>query len=725
MTRRGGAHRIPSAPGVRLRPHWIVGVVMLDTFIVALLISGVVRAQIGVDSRIDPTHESNLVPPGLTEGGAIIDPTHGAPRTLAVPDRTAVLTFDDGPDPTWTPRVLDVLDEHDVPGTFFVVGSQVARNPELTRRITDSGSEIGIHTFTHADMGLLSDQRRRLELAYTQLAVTGATGVTSSLLRPPYSSSPAAIHNGTWEIMRQAGKRGYITVLSDIDTLDWQRPGADRIVANGTPEPGKGGTILLHDAGGDRAQTVAALDVLIPRLKAEGYTFSTVADVIGSETANPPADIGEQARGNGLLFAVTASVFTVRVLTVALMVVGALVIVRLLAMFLPAGRHARRRRANGGRWGPPVARPASVVVPVYNERACIEDTLASLVGGDHPVEIIVVDDGSTDRTADVAEAFGHPDVRVVRKPNGGKASALNTGVAAASHDIIVMMDGDTVFERDTVRRLVQPFADPEIGAVSGNTKVANRRRLIGLWQHIEYVIGFNIDRRVYDLLRCIPTIPGAVGAYRRTALEQAGGVSDATLAEDTDLTIAVNRAGWRVVYEERARGWTEAPSTLRQLWRQRYRWSYGTMQSLWKHRRAFVERGASGRFGRIGLGNIAVFQVLLPVLAPLIDVFTLYGVLFLDPAKTLLAWCAVLALQLAGGVYAFRLDRERMWPLLVLPLQQFVYRQLMYAIVLKSVVTAITGKRMGWRKLQRIGGLRALAGEEAANTDRRHPAGAQ
>jgi len=262
-----------------------------------------------------------------------------------------------------------------------------------------------------------------------------------------------------------------------------------------------------------------------------------------------------------------------------------------------------------------------------------------------------------------------------------------------------------------VRRLVQPFADRRVGAVAGNAKIANRNSMLGRWQHIEYVIGTNVDRRVYDLLHCMPTVPGAVGAFRRSALREVGGVSDDTLAEDTDLTIELIRAGWRVVCEPSAVAYTEAPSTIGQLWRQRYRWSYGTMQAMWKHRRAVLERGPSGRFGRWGLAHLALFQVTLPLLAPLVDVLLVYGILFLDPLKTAAAWGAVLGVQLAGAYYAFRLDREKTRVLWALPVQQFVYRQLMYAVLIQSIITAAGGIRLGWHKLHRTGGLDALVGQ--------------
>jgi cellulose synthase/poly-beta-1,6-N-acetylglucosamine synthase-like glycosyltransferase len=349
----------------------------------------------------------------------------------------------------------------------------------------------------------------------------------------------------------------------------------------------------------------------------------------------------------------------------------------------------------------------SVVVPAYNEAVGIAQAVRSLAASDHPgVEVIVVDDGSTDGTADLVRDLGLANVRVIEQDNRGKPAALNTGIGAATGDIVVMVDGDTVFEPDTVSFLVQPFTDTVVGAVAGNTKVANRRRLLGRWQHIEYVMGFNLDRRMYEELRCMPTVPGAIGAFRRAALADVGAIAADTLAEDTDLTIAIGRAGWHVVYEQRARAWTEAPATLPQLWQQRYRWSYGTMQAMWKHRRALGPSETSP-IGRRALPYMVLFQVLLPMLAPIIDVFAIYGLLFLDKGPVLAAWLAFAAVQLGVGWYAFRLDHEPARPLLTLPLQQLVYRQLLYLVTIHSVVTAVLGAPLRWHKLQRTGDFTA------------------
>ncbi len=692
------------------RPGVLFIVVALLMFSCLLLVHGLARSQVGVDATgAVPTEEAHdEVPAAITDGGPVVDARGATPVSARMPAKTISLTFDDGPDPVWTPQVLEVLRRHQVPATFFVVGSMAAQHPQLLRDIRDAGSEVGLHTFTHPDLSAASDVRIDRELTETQLVLAGALGESSYLLRPPYSSTADAVDNDALRSFRTAGTDGYVTVLSDTDSEDWQRPGVDAIVANSIPANGAGGVVLLHDAGGDRSQTVAALDRLIPQLQAQGYRFTTPETAVGLPADNRPVSTVHHLLGATLIGLVAVAGVVVDALTWLLLVVGVLVVLRLVLMLVVAVRHHRQRHRPDFSWGPRVTEPVSVIVPAYNEKENIAATVRSLVASEHPVEVLVVDDGSTDGTAEIVEALRLPNVRVIRQANGGKPAALNAGIAHARHQLIVMIDGDTVFEPTTVGRLAAPFADPSVGAVAGNAKVASRRGLISRWQHIEYVMGFNVDRRVYDVLRCMPTIPGAVGAFRRSVLLQVGGVSDDTLAEDTDLTMAICRSGWRVVYEESARAWTEAPATLGQLWRQRYRWSYGTMQSMWKHRRAVLESGPSGRFGRAGLGHLAVFQVLLPLLAPLVDIFLIYGLLFLDPVTTLIAWSSVQAIQLVAAVIAFRLEREPLGVLWLLPLQQIVYRQLMYAVLIRSMVTAAGGIRLGWQKLRRVGGLEDL-----------------
>ncbi|MGW0821530.1 glycosyltransferase [Streptomyces sp. NPDC002845] len=680
-----------------------------------LMLRGYVHSEILADHRVQPPGSSDQVPKKILEGGPVIDTRGGRQTSLRIPDQKLVLTFDDGPDPLWTPRVLDILDKYDAHAVFFIAGTMASRHPDLVRRIVDEGHEIGLHTFNHPDLSLQSKRRIDWELSQNQLTLAGAAGIRTSLFRPPYSSQAGAMDNRSWPVTQYIGSRGYITVVNDMDSEDWRRPGADEIIRRSTPKGDDGAVVLMHDSGGDRSQTVAALDRYIDQLQGKGYQFTTLTEALKAPSAHTRVDGVELWKGRAWVYAVQTSENTTGILVVGLAVIGVLVIARFGLMLILSVAHARKVRRRGFRWGPePVTEPVSVLVPAYNEAKCIEQTCRSLVASDHPIEVLVIDDGSSDGTARIVEDLGLPGVRVVRQLNAGKPAALNRGIANARHDIIVMMDGDTVFEPSTVRELVQPFADPGVGAVAGNAKVGNRDSLIGAWQHIEYVMGFNLDRRMYDVLRCMPTIPGAVGAFRRTALERVGGMSDDTLAEDTDITMAMHRDGWRVVYAENARAWTEAPESVQQLWSQRYRWSYGTMQAIWKHRRALVERGPSGRFGRVGLPLVSLFMVVAPLLAPLIDVFLLYGLIFGPTEKTIGAWLGVLAIQAVCAAYAFHLDRERMTHLISLPLQQILYRQLMYVVLLQSWITALTGGRLRWQKLRRTGAVGLPAGGDDA-----------
>jgi len=461
----------------------------------------------------------------------------------------------------------------------------------------------------------------------------------------------------------------------------------------------------MHDGGGDRSQTVAALERLVPELRTRGFEFVPLTRLLGIEPAqaDPPASASQRIRGDLLIASLTAARLLTDVVTALLVPIALLALLRAVAVVGLARLHSWRIRRQPRPEG--FKPPVSIVVPAYNEAAGIEQAVRSLAASDYPeFEVVVVDDGSTDGTGELVDRLGLDRVRILREPNRGKSEALNTAVAAAKHDLIAAVDADTIFEPGTLAALVRPFADARVGAVAGNTKVGNRRSLLGLWQHIDYVTGFNLDRRLYDVLGCMPTVPGAIGAFRRSALAEAGGFSSDTLAEDTDVTIALGRRGWKVVYAEDARAFTETPGTWSGLWRQRYRWSFGTMQSVWKHRRALL-RPSEGRIGRIGLPYLVLFQIALPLLAPLIDVFALYGILFLDPLPVVGYWLGFNLLVVAQGIYAFHLDRERVRVLWALPLQTFAYRQLMYLVVLQSVASAVKGLRLRWQHIERSGDI--------------------
>jgi cellulose synthase/poly-beta-1,6-N-acetylglucosamine synthase-like glycosyltransferase/peptidoglycan/xylan/chitin deacetylase (PgdA/CDA1 family) len=724
------AGRGPRKP-VRLipRPRAALGVLLLVLFVGVLVVQAYINSEFTSDHLDSEVGDQSQVPPAVRSGGPVLNTTGGQESTSRMPPRTIALTFDDGPDPTWTPQVLKVLREYHVVGTFFVIGSEVARHPALARRLTDAGNELGVHTFTHPNLQRIAPWRRTLEINQTQNVIARATGVHTNLARFPYSSKTEAIDDINWKMVKAVGKQGYLMVVNDTDSEDWERPGVPQIVRNAMPYHESPAVVLFHDAGGDRSETVAALRRYIPLMQSRGYRFTTVtgglnrgidlhnqqiteqnktakvkAPLVPRIPENPAAARGDVWRGAAVIWTVRIADGLVWAVAGLFLIVGSLTIARTILLLLLATRHARQRRKKTWSWGPPVTEPVSVIVPAFNEKEGIEAAVRSLAGGDYPaIEVVVVDDGSTDGTAALVEALALPNVRVVRVPNGGKSNALNTGVALARSDLIVTVDGDTIFEKDSIRMLVQAFADPKVGAVAGNVKVGNRQKMVAAWQHIEYVIGFNLDRRLYEVLGCMPTVPGAIGAFRREALAEVGGISDETLAEDTDVTMALCRAGWKVVYEERAKAWTEAPATLEQLYKQRYRWSYGTMQAMWKHRRSLFDRGPSGRFGRVGLPFLALFGIALPLLAPVVDILLVYGLVFWELKETVIAWLGMLALQLFTAAVAFRFDRESLLPLWRLPLQQFAYRQLMYLVLLQSATTALTGGRLRWHKLHRAG----------------------
>jgi peptidoglycan/xylan/chitin deacetylase (PgdA/CDA1 family)/glycosyltransferase involved in cell wall biosynthesis len=698
------SHARPRVP----RAHWVLLLLGMLVLLGELCLSGLVD-HVGAEGTPQaPAPGREPAPSEILAGGPVLRiDANGVVSSRSAPAGVIALTFDDGPDPEWTPAILDVLARHGARATFFVIGSKVNDHPELARRILAEGHEIGVHTFTHAELAAMPSWRRDLEMTLGQNAIAGATGMQTTLMRPPFSSEPDAMSATEYAAIDEVAAGRYLTVLADLDTKDWGNPGVDAIVNSATPPAGEGAVVMLHDGGGDRSQTVAAVDALLGRLGGDGYRFTTVSEALGTPSANVAAGGAAQLRGDALRIAQMIARFLAGAMEWLLAIALGVGVVRLVVQVLGARIHVRRARRESRRSR--FLGRVSVVVPAYNEAANIAATVRSLIDNDYPwIEVIVVDDGSTDGTAAVVEALALPGVRLIRQRNGGKPSALNAGIAQAAGDLIVLVDGDTVFEPNAVGRLVQPFAEDDVGAVSGNTKVANRGGLLGRWQHLEYVIGFNLDRRLFDVAECMPTIPGAIGAFRREVLEGVGGVPATTLAEDTDLTMAILRAGWRVVYEETAIAWTEAPSTLRQLWRQRYRWCYGTMQAMWKHRRAIREPGRAGQLGRRGLSYLLLFQILLPLTAPAIDAYAVYGLLFLPWEQVAAVWFGFTLLQVGTAAYALRLDGERLGPLWALPLQLVVYRQLMYLVVVQSTVTAATGIRLRWHTVTRTGAAQAL-----------------
>lgn len=652
------------------------------------------------------------------------------------------LTFDDGPDPTWTPKILDVLKRLHVPGAFFDIGANVESYSELAEREYQEGHEVGNHSFLHPDLGVVSPFRARLEITLTQMAIEGATGHSSILFRPPYNADSEPETPEQLDPVLLGDQLGYVTVGENVDPEDWNptvvlpdgssRPRtakdiSDFVVSDVVRRQGgedEGNIILLHDAGGDRGETVKALETLVPILQARGYTFVSVSELMGRTRASVMPTISPKDRlfyvlgrwGLGTAFKAISWLQTAFVIAIVLGLAR-------VAIVVPLALVQRRQETPG----PDEEAHVSVVIAAYNEAPVIARTVHSVLASDALVhEIIVVDDGSTDGTADAVPK--DPRVRTIVKPNGGKASALNMGIAEATGDLLFHIDADTILESGAIGHLAAHFADPNVAAVAGNVQVGNRVNLLTRWQDLEYETSQNLDRRAYAKLNCITVVPGAIGMWRRSAVLEAGGYQTDTLAEDMDLTWRLRRKGYRLGNEPLAVAYTEAPERFRDFFKQRFRWSYGTLQCLWKHRGAL---GRYGWFGRFALPVQWLFGVVFQALAPLIDLEVLFSVYFYvaalsgpasenrqeaidkaqgDVVRTLLMYALFMVAELIAAAIALRLNRKPLRRLPPLVIQRFVYRQMMYAVMFKSLTRAFGGGKTGWGKLARTGSVRVPEG---------------
>ncbi len=662
--------------------------------------------------------------------GAIVDesyldlPTNYVIRRVGLTPKQIALTFDDGPDPEWTPQILDILKAKHVPATFFVIGSNMEAHPGLVQQILADGHEVGNHTYTHPNLADTPLTAVKLELNATQRLFEALTGRSMRLLRPPYLGDAEPSDADEITPLVEAQKLGYITVGTHVDTLDWQALPVDRMMKMvekeiHDPNPQmRGDIILMHDSGGDRTQTIKLLPVLIDRLRAEGYSFVPVSQLGGftRDQVMPKLPLTVMLYADRLVFLTLSFIgqFLYYCFIGAIILgVGRLLVLCGLAIL-------NRIR---GQAAPPVVHSGekvSVLIPAYNEEKVIAATVERILASDYQnLEVLVIDDGSIDRTAEVIRHRFADEARVavISIPNGGKAHALNTGLSRAEGEVVVALDADTQFNTDTISRLVRWFADSEVGAVAGNAKVGNRINMITRWQALEYVVAQNLERRALSALDTLTVVPGAVGAWRREALLELGGFPADTLAEDQDLTIAVQTAGYRVLFDTTAIAWTEAPATFRGLSRQRFRWSFGTLQCLWKYRRiTFNPR--FGELGMVALPQVWLFQIILTTLAPVADLllvwqlagqwiaFKQHGSEFTDSDLKLIGiyYVIFIVVDLLAAVVGFVMERREDWRLLLwLPLQRFGYRQLMYYVVLRSIATALRGPFVGWGKLERHG----------------------
>ena len=644
------------------------------------------------------------------------------------------LSFDDGPDPVWTPRILDILKKYNVKATFMVIGEQAADNTGILKRYVREGHEIGNHTWTHPDISEISEGQLKLELNFTERLFGAKLGTQPLYFRPPYSIDQEPETNDQAAPADKIQQMGYTIVGNKIDTDDWnEHPRkspqeiTDSVLAQldemKTRPWMRGSIILLHDGGGDRSATVAALPLLITTLRAHGYELVNVSDLMGKTVAEvmPPITpkMRWQARVDSVAFFFYGFFehFVVDVFFIGdVLMSGRLILVGIFALI----DRIRRRRVPPGEYEPRVA----VLIPAYNEETVIVRTIRSVLNSDYPnIRVIVIDDGSKDNTFDAAlsaypREIASGRLTVLTKPNAGKAEALNFGLRHLEEEIYVGIDADTVIASDAISQLVCHFADPRVGAVAGNAKVGNRVNLWTRWQALEYITSQNFERRALDLFNIVTVVPGAIGAWRAEPVLKAGCYPINTVAEDADLTMSLLEQGYKVIYEDRALAFTEAPINARGLMRQRFRWSFGTLQAVFKHKQAFRTNPAMGLFA---LPNIVIFQILLPLVSPFIDLMFVAGTIryFIDKhfhpeaasaasfEKLLTYFLAFLVIDFVTSALAFSLERRHPsskgdgWLLFHIWLQRFAYRQVFSVVLFKTIKRAIDGRPFNWDKIER------------------------
>jgi peptidoglycan-N-acetylglucosamine deacetylase len=646
------------------------------------------------------------------------------------------LTFDDGPDPKWTPKILDILRAKHVNATFMVIGEEAQDNAGILKREVAEGNEIASHTFTHPDISEISQRQLELELNLTERLFASELGIKPLFFRPPYSIDTEPETNDQAAPAYFIQQMGYTIIGNQIDTNDWDervkrtpqsitRDVLDYLQLMKTKPQFRGSIILLHDGGGDRSVTIATLPVLIDTLRARGYKIVQVSDLMGTTRAEvmPALTPKEhwQARVDSVAFFAFAffSHFVVMVFFIGDILMSARLI--LVGIFALIDRLRRRHDPEGAaNFHPPVA----VLIPAYNEEKVIVRTIRSVLNSDYTnLRVIVIDDGSHDRTYDAARA-AYPEeiasglLTVLHQSNSGKAEALNLALNHVKEAIYVGIDADTVIAPDAISKLVTHFVDPEVGAVAGNAKVGNRVNLWTRWQALEYITSQNFERRALNLFNVVTVVPGAIGAWRTAPVRQSGSYPVNTVAEDADLTMGLLEQGYKVIYEDRALAFTEAPVTARGLMRQRFRWSFGTLQAIYKHHGAFLTNKAMGFFA---LPNILVFQILLPLVSPFIDLMFVAGAVhyLIDRhfhpetasagsfEKLLTYFLAFLVIDFVTSALAFSLERRHAatkgdgWLLFHIWLQRFAYRQLFSLVLFKTVKRAIDGRPFNWDKLER------------------------
>ncbi|MEI7677232.1 MAG: glycosyltransferase [Bacteroidales bacterium] len=666
--------------------------------ILSLPKDGVIKVQVSPQDELITEEDYKVLP-----ASCVVD------RSGFRKEKWVAITFDDGPSDDFTPQILDILSKYHVRATFFIIGNNAEQNLPVIERIYREGHELGNHTFTHTNLSGVGAERERIEIRTTNRVIQAVTGHSTILFRSPYTSEPKSLDE--FIPLYTAKQEGLIAVSSSYDPRDWETGvSADTILERIENANRYGNIVLLHDAGGDRTQTIIALPRIIEYFQKEGFKFATVADLMGKKRS----DIMPEVPSNYVTFVDDAIVqgtyywqsFLFSLFLLALILSSAKLFLLVILTLINRIRERKRIITVDPQ---KEERKVSIIVPAYNEEVNIEKSILNLLKIDYPnFNIVFVDDGSKDSTYQrVYDKFNSNEkVKVFTKPNGGKASALNFAIERADGDILVCIDADTILKADAISQMVRHFADEDVAAVAGNVKVGNRRNLLTNWQSIEYITSQNFDRRAFDLLNAIMVVPGAIGAFQKEALIEVGGFTVDTLAEDCDLTMRLLIAGYKIRNCNEALSYTEAPETLQMFVKQRFRWAFGIMQSFWKHKELLFNT-KQPNLGWIILPNVLIFQMFLPLFSPIVDILMIYSIFAGNTGYVLEFYVGFLLFDSAISWMAFRFDKEKFTikTFFIFALQRLIYRQIMWYVLVKAYNKAIKGELALWGVLKRTGNV--------------------
>jgi cellulose synthase/poly-beta-1,6-N-acetylglucosamine synthase-like glycosyltransferase/peptidoglycan/xylan/chitin deacetylase (PgdA/CDA1 family) len=611
------------------------------------------------------------------------------------------LTFDDGPDLHYTPKILDLLSREKVPATFFEVGNNVVKNPDITKRIVAEGHIIGNHTFNHIDFNYTGSLRSIQEINQTQRVIRATTKHDTAYFRPPYAGNDDQTIRDSIKGILYAQKLGYVITSYQFDSNDWQFASGLKPVMPTLDNNDQ--VILLHDGGGDRSRTITYVQQLIKIAKSKGYTFVNLDTLypqkppLFAKTMPNTADHVSFTAFRAILVWPHTIVMNLFIVTIGL------VLVSLLVQIVLANIYVRRTKFKliDKNYNPRV----TAIIPAYNEEKVLEKTVRSLLRSRYKnLDILIVDDGSKDNTWEIAQQLMHKHKRVktIWQNNRGKAYALNKGIKNARGELIICLDADTVFLPQTATNLIRHFIDPEVGAVAGTVKIGNVQNMLARWQALEYITSINIERNAQAYLNAILIVPGACGAWRKKALLSAKWYSATTLAEDCDLTIRLHRAGYKIIQDYEAISYTEGPLMLSSLVRQRFRWVFGNTQSFWKHRKMILRK----KYGWLGMYILpnAVIGTLIPILFwPLLVLITIENLIAGRYDVMLLFFIVIMFFNFIVASAGVILMKEKLSYLIAVPFGRFIYSPIRTYILYSTVITALKGAYVGWNKVARTG----------------------